>query len=109
MSEELEFDVRMWAAQAPMLSEYDEYLEVSGALVWRDEIQKALDAGEPLSSEYRAMLREADDKLMAQREELVSRFPYVFTPDRQEAGPHSYWWWFLNEGPQVREKAERAA
>lgn len=106
MSEELERSIDIWAAQVENISRYDYYMEVSNALVWRDGIQDALDAGETLTPEYRAKLREADEAFWAQREELVAKFPDVFSPARQEAGPPSYWWWFLNEGPQVRERGD---
>ena len=105
----LETKVEIWAAEVEALRRADYYMEVTNALVIRDGIQDALSAGGKLSPSHEALLRKADDKLLAQRERLVARFPEVFTPDRQEAGPRSHWWWFLNEGPQVREKAREAA
>ena len=108
MSKELERSIDVWAAEVENISHYDDELEVSAALVRRDGIQDALNAGETLTPEYRAKLRDADEAFWAQREALVAKFPGVFTPARQEAGPPSYWWWFLNEGPDVRKRREAA-
>lgn len=106
---DLESRIEIWAAEVDALPSADYYMEVTNALVIRDTIQDALNAGQKLSSSFEILLRKADDGLMAQREMLVARFPEVFWPDRQNAGPRSCWWWFLNEGPHVREEAERAA
>ena len=54
MSEELERSVDGWAAEVENISQYDDELEVSAALVRRDGIQDALNAGETLTPEYRA-------------------------------------------------------
>jgi len=104
----LESNVEIWAAEVEAMPRADYYMEITSALVVRDVIQDALNAGAKLASEYRAKLRDADEAFWAQREELVAKFPDVFTPARQEAGPSSYWWWFLNEGPDARKRREAA-
>lgn len=109
MYEKLVASLRLYAARVKVIAQEEEDDDVIATLAERDGIQDDLDAGARLTVEQEAFLRQADDLLVSQARTLVDRHPDVFTPDRQNAGPRSYWWWFLNEGPQVREKAREAA
>jgi hypothetical protein len=100
-------DLRVYAEMTkklPLFTEWDDALNV---LVWRSAIYDEVMAGESLSGEELRELRAADDRLVAQRDYLMAKFPGVFeskrSVDRRE------WWWYLDEGPRVREEAERAA
>jgi len=105
----LDFEVRVYAAMVDSLALYQDELEVEGAFNWRDSIAERLEAGEQLPPESAALLRRADDQLMRQREMLVRRFASVFDPERKATVPRALWWWFLDEGPQVREQAKGVA
>ncbi len=72
--------------------------DVWNALICRDLIEKRLDE---LSDGQKLRLAKADSRLV----ELHERVGQVL-PSRLEQ-PRSRWWWFLHEGPQVREEAER--
>jgi len=91
-----------------VIAEEKEDDDVIATLAERDGIQDEISAGTKLTSEQSETLKQADDVLLSQSRKVVAMHPDVFTPDRQNAGPRSYWWWFLNEGPQVREEAEAA-
>lgn len=69
------------------------------ALLLRDQIEDRL---AELDAQQRAELARLDRRL-AEQWELVSEIaPPGSGVDRKR------WWWFLHEGPQVREDAERA-
>jgi hypothetical protein len=86
---------------------YDMTVEVENVLMWRDEIHDELLSGGQLSPEQQQRLKEADDRLLAQRDRLVRDFPRAFERT-EEIGPQQ-WWWHLDKGPQVRAEAEQAA
>ncbi|MBI2321236.1 MAG: hypothetical protein HYU88_03875 [Chloroflexi bacterium] len=100
--DELERDVRVYAAAVDKLPLYTEWLEVSTALVHRDAIQEEIAAGKSLSPAAQKLLAEADDRLVANRHVLLKRFPEIF---EERGAPREYWWWHLEKGPQVREEA----
>lgn len=84
------------------LLEDDEFydLQVQVILTDRDAIQErwsALDAGQ------RARVEDADAALARKHRIVAQMLPHPKHTDRRA------WWWFLHEGPQVREKAREAA
>lgn len=105
MPRDLASKVRVFAAMVEHMLEYDEHLDVSAALVWRDSIhndlKNDLKVGAPAPPDAERLLEEADARLLAMREELVDRFPEVF----EDRAPREHWWWHLEKGPQVREDA----
>ena len=107
MSEDLVLAFDLYSIMVSKLHLYQDWLEVENALLWRDEINEALQAGISLTNEQMAALRKADDLLLAQRDRLVRKFPQVF--ENTERISSRQWWWHLDKGPQVREEAERAA
>jgi len=107
MSASLARDLDVYAAMAEKMHLYDELAEVENVLIWRDVIQERIAAGERLSDVEERELEHADDLLVAQRDRLVRRFPWVF--ENSASIPRERWWWHLDEGPQVRDEARRAA
>jgi hypothetical protein len=85
---------------------YDESLEVSNVLVWREAIHEVLRDGARLGLDDRAVLEQADAKLQTLGPDLVHRFPDVFEVNRDI--PRKLWWWHLDKGPQGREHAAAA-
>lgn len=74
-------------------SDTDELL-LLGALVTRDSLA---DAG--LTPNEEIELGRLDAALVAQWKVFAEILPWHLPH------PRSHWWWFLNEGPQVREEA----
>ncbi|MGE5618101.1 MAG: hypothetical protein ACM3US_02455 [Sphingomonadaceae bacterium] len=107
MSEDLALAFDLYSIMTSKLHLYQDWLEVENILLWRDEIDDALQAGMSLTDEQMATLRKADDLLLAQRDRLVREFPQAF--ENTEHISARQWWWHLDKGPQVREEAERAA
>lgn len=64
----------------------------------RDEFEKLA-----LTEDESVRLNEADDELLLRWEALAKALP--FSGDQ----PREYWWWYLDEGPQVREEAKALA
>lgn len=84
------------------LLEDDEYYDSSVQVILanRDGIAEGWSQ---LSAEQHARVKVAD-ALLAQKYKIVAQMlPHPRHTDRH------HWWWFLHEGPQVREEAERAA
>ncbi len=109
MPVDLASSIGVYASMVRHLSSYEEQEEVLAALIWRDEVHEELLKGVSLAPDLSAELVAADDLLVRQRERLVERFPDAFHPDRKRNRSRDYWWWYLDEGPQVREEAGRAA
>lgn len=86
---------------------YVDEMEVENVLLWRDEIQEELDSGLVPTNEQLRLLKDADDRLLGQRERLVRDFPRAFRGADKIS--RRMWWWHLREGPDVREKAKDAA
>ena len=80
---------------------------MENALLWRDEVEDELGAGGRVSPERAKLLAEADTRLVAASRSIVKRFPGLFGDFAKH--PLRYWWWHLDKGPRVREKAGRAA
>ncbi len=108
MSEKLEASLRLYAARVEVIAEEKEDDDVIATLAERDGIQDEINAGAKLTPDQMRILEQADDRLVSQARRVVAMHPDVFIPDRQEAGPRAYWWWFLNEGPDVRKRREAA-
>ena len=106
MSLELAADVHTYAAMVRNLRLYDDWMEVTNLLVWRDAIAKDLMGGGLLGADDQSMLRDADDRLLAERSWLLRRFPRAF---EDRGAPPASWWWHLRQGPDVREQALAAA
>ncbi|MBI4505587.1 MAG: hypothetical protein HY691_08635 [Chloroflexi bacterium] len=82
---------------------YDEEVEVTNLFVTRELVEDALRAGAEVTAADRARLDAADAKLLRRRRRLLRRFPELFE-DRPADVPRVYWWWYLDEGPRVREE-----
>lgn len=73
-------------------------LAVFQVLSTRDGFVDAL-----LTDDQVRTLDQLDDQLLAHADVLADFLPGSNPPDRQ------HWWWFLHEGPQVREAAGEGA
>src|SRR5665647_1687881 len=69
------------------------------ALTARDVIE---DHWADLSSDDRELVARLDDKLAAKHQVVAEVLPEDNIRDRRR------WWWFLNEGPQVRKESQAA-
>ena len=56
-----------------------------------------------LTKEQLLRLDRADDQLVKRWEVLAEALPFP------APHPRAHWWWFLHEGPQVREQAQALA
>jgi hypothetical protein len=83
------------------LLEDDEYYDVPVQLILiaRDDIE---DGWSGLSPEDRARVEKTDSLLVQKHSIVAQMLPHPRHTDRRR------WWWFLHEGPQVREEALRA-
>ncbi len=97
--------IEIYARGVGYLREYDDREEVTGLLIYRDTIAKRLQAGAEVTDEAIKQLAEADDRLIEAIPWLEEHFPEVFRAN--DDIPRRYWWWHLDEGPQVREEAEK--
>lgn len=83
------------------LPRYEDEARAENVLHWRDRVYFLLRAGAPIGPARRAALDEADRSLVAQRADLIRRFPGVFCGNNL---PQDRWWWHLDlDGPPVRE------
>ena len=73
--------------------------DVWNALICRDLLEDSL---EQLSDEQQHRLMIADSRLVALHNRVGQVLPARVTH------PRSRWWWFLNEGPDVRKRREAA-
>ena len=108
MQDDLASTVRWYAANAAHLRSFEDQEEVMAMFILRDVIADRLKSQE-LTSEYQEKLAQADAIVADLRYWLVGTHPDVFHPDRKTTVPHEHWWWYLDEGPQVRAKALEAA
>lgn len=58
---------------------------------------------DPLSQEQQQQLNRLDDELVKRWKVLAEALPFP------APHPRARWWWFLHEGPQVREQARALA
>jgi len=107
VSKLLDRNLNLYSIMTNKLPLYDEWMEVENVLIWRDEIHDELEAGASLTDEQLRALKDADDRLLAQRERLVRDFPSAF--ENTESISPRQWWWHLPEGPDVRDEAQQAA
>ncbi|MBI4321980.1 MAG: hypothetical protein HY675_26100 [Chloroflexi bacterium] len=105
MARDLDLSVERYVALVDYLPGEEEAEEVMYTFLYRDEVHDALKAGGKLPVPLAERLEEADRKVMSMREDLVRRFPGVFI----DRAPREYWWWHLDKGLQVPEKAQDAA
>jgi hypothetical protein len=103
---DLAFEIERYAELIEYFPGEDEPEEIIYALIYRDCVHDRLKQGEKLTPLLAQKLAEADARLKSMRSDLVRRFPGVFLTNR---APRDYWWWHLDEGPQVREQAEQVA
>lgn len=82
---------------------YDESDEVIEVFIRRELIEDALQAGATPPVAILKQLEAADKMLVRRRRRVVRRFPELFS-ERTPDLPRCYWWWYLDEGPQVRER-----
>lgn len=97
MSDDLALSLDMYVLMVPDLLRLQEDGEVVGALLWRDAVTEALEAGASLSPADLDRLRRADARLLAQRDALVARFPHAFTG----RAPRAFWWWHFHDAGVV--------
>jgi hypothetical protein len=104
MVETLEQLFRIYAQQTKNLDDPDEPTnETLLVLATRNVIdQRVLQNG--LSDQERQRLEQLDDELVKRWEILAE-----FLPNPNFMSDRARWWWFLHEGPQVREKAKALA
>jgi len=79
--------------------DYNWETDVLEALIGRSKIAEIWDQ---LTAGQQAEVRRTDDALLQQHERVAEMLPSPAPHDR------SHWWWFLHEGPQVREEAQAA-
>jgi hypothetical protein len=99
----LAYDIRMYAAMVEDLPGYDDWMEVTNLLTWRDAIHDALPDGVALPSTQAALLARADAKLLKRRALIAERFPEV--AERTASIPKDHWWWHLDQGPPAQAEA----
>ncbi|MBI4305239.1 MAG: hypothetical protein HY678_02870 [Chloroflexi bacterium] len=93
--------IRYYERHLGGLDERDVYdTETPLVLIARDDIQERW---EDLTPEQRRRVQELDDVLVAKYKHVANVLPSSLSTDRR------HWWWFLHEGPQVREQAQEAA
>ena len=69
--------------------------EVLDLLVIRDKLSQ-----QALTSDEQVLLDRLDDLLVKYRQIVTDNVPEL------PGHPQSYWWWHLDEGPEVREQAK---
>lgn len=108
MRKSLVSEIELYKEMTEHLSKYRDSEEVIALFVNRELIHDRLLRGEKVSSEVLGLLEEGDKTLASLWRKLFLTFPTVFEPGRKANIPRAYWWWHLDEGPQVREEAEKA-
>ncbi|MBI4496479.1 MAG: hypothetical protein HY689_01070 [Chloroflexi bacterium] len=104
MPRDLGSQTKLYAAMVKHLPLYDEDIEVTNLFVTRELIDDEVSGGTTHSAEEARRLEEADVALVKLRPLLIRRFRDMFSL-RPPDVPRRYWWWYLDEGPQVREQA----
>jgi hypothetical protein len=82
----------------------DLFSDVFGTLYQRDDLAILWEA---LTPAQRIEVEQIDEVLISKHELLAEVLP-MGTADNPERRAKGYWWWFLDEGPQVREQIGRA-
>jgi hypothetical protein len=90
---DLAFAIERYAELLEYLPTDEETEEVMYTLGYRDYVHDFLTQGEQPTPEHARLLREADERLLAMRDRLVRRFPWVFARDDL---PPERWWWRLH-------------
>lgn len=90
---DLAFAIERYAELLEYLPTDEETEEVMYTLSYRDYVHDFLMQGQQPTSEQARMLREADERLLAMREHLIRRFPWVVARDDL---PPERWWWRLH-------------
>ncbi|MBI4507129.1 MAG: hypothetical protein HY691_16485 [Chloroflexi bacterium] len=98
----------LYAEMVQSLPLYRDREEVINLFVMREFIEKKLDRT-PLAGAAIQQLERADTALTLHSTLLRQRFRDLFRSCRPSDVPRSYWWWYLDEGPQVREQARALA
>ena len=99
-------EIVLYEEMVKYLPEYTDEEEVFALFVTRDVISVRLTQGEKADPELLALLARADNTLVELWRWLSSTFPNIFDRDRKATIPPDYWWWHLDEGPDVREQAK---
>ena len=100
MAETIDQLFRIYAQQTKNLDDPDEPTnETLLVLATRESIERRV-----LSDEQRQQLEQLDDELVKRWKILAEFLPNPNAPD-----DYHRWWWFLHEGPQVREQARALA
>lgn len=93
---DLAFAIERYAELLEYLPADEETEEVMYTRSYRDYVHDFLMQGQPPTLEHTRMLREADERLLAMREYVISRFPWVVARDDL---PPERWWWWLHRAP----------
>jgi hypothetical protein len=100
---ELTLDERLRSYGVSVKGVADDYNwedDVLHALIQRTEIENRWSQ---LTSAQKDEVRHIDQELVQQHERVAEMLPSSTEHNRR------HWWWFLHEGPQVREEAQEAA
>ena len=97
-----------YAEKVRALTHLNEPEWVVELFIRRELIDDALRSGASLPIAAQAQLEDADKTLLRRRSFLMKRVGDLFSLRAPDI-PRRYWWWYLNEGPQVREHAEATA
>ena len=92
--------IRMYAMRVQgVADEYNWETDTLEALIGRSLLE---DRWDELTGEQKAQVEKIDDELIRQQRRVAKLLP------ASGENPRSHWWWFLHEGPQVRQEAEKA-
>ncbi len=84
-----------WDAAIEYILDYREEIEVSTALVYRDELHETI-TREPVPDELARSIEAVDTAYAAMRAVLAKRFPDVYSG----RAPRDFWWWWRDEPRQ---------
>lgn len=96
--------IRAYRVRVEGISDDESYEDdVLWALIGRSALQERWDE---LAEEQREEVQHIDDMLVGLHARVAEAIETVV---RQRESDHTHWWWYLDQGPQVREKAEQVA
>jgi hypothetical protein len=93
-------EIEAYASLVNGLGDEPEYADTEAllALIARDSIEEDW---EHLTGAQQSQVKTIDDELVQRASVVAEILPNPNFTDRR------HWWWFLNEGPQVRKKARQ--
>lgn len=108
MPRDLVFEIGAYVEMIDHLLDYRAREELEEMFIRRELVENRLRDGEVAPIEDLRRLEAADACLLRHHRTLVRRFRDLFEL-RPADIPRMYWWWYLDEGPRVREEAAAAA